>query len=128
LKKFEHRDRKSVEFTPGFAISTDNLMHLLAFGGRSELDIRTHHADVARRFRLAHRQSVHCYHVCCCTYSGQYIRNSQWRWSPDYAPRGPFNGAKRLDLNRKMAGNLRIDTGFLTFELTLVAEVFVAFD
>jgi hypothetical protein len=48
------------------------------------------------------------------------------KWSPGSAPRGPFNGAKRLDLNQKKAGNLNfawIETVFSTFELTLVAEV-----
>jgi hypothetical protein len=64
------------------------------------------------------------------TYSGQCVWNSNWRWSPDSAPRGPFNGAKRRQFNRNTTRNLNlawIETAFSTFELTLVAEVFVGF-
>jgi hypothetical protein len=53
-----------------------------------------------------------------------------WRWSPDSAPRGLFNGAKRLHFNRKTAGNLNvawIETVLSTFELTVVAEVLSMF-
>jgi hypothetical protein len=55
------------------------------------------------------------------------MHNSDWRWSPDSAPHGPLNGAKRLDSNSKTAGNLNFawaETVLSTFELTLVAEVF----
>jgi hypothetical protein len=60
------------------------------------------------------------------------MHRSTCRWSPGSALRSlPFDGAKRLDLNRKTAGiqsvvlciiiNLRGSKSCMTFELTLVA-------
>jgi hypothetical protein len=62
---------------------------------------------------------------------GEYLLRSIYvklklEWSPDSAPRGPFNGAKRLDFNRNTTGKLnaaRIEPVFPTVELALEAEV-----